>query len=1056
MTKNLIHVLLCLFISIGVVSAQTRSVRGLIISAEDNEPIIGASVLVKGTTVGTVTDYDGAFILDVSGSAETLVISYIGMITQEAAIKPDMRIILQAETQKIDEVVVTALGISREKKALGYAVTEVKGDEMLKARGGVSNPINSLQGKVAGLQISGGSGSMGGSSKILIRGVSSLSGNNQPLFVIDGVPIEGTDYNSADTNRGAGGYDYGNLVQDINPDDIESISVLKGPNASALYGSRASNGVIMITTKKGEKNEGYGVTFNSSVGFEVVSKLPKMQRLYGGGSGSGFEQVTINGKTYNYPDYATDESWGPKLDGQEVLSWYDLAKWEAGGKVGDPTTSPWSAPKNDIREFFNTGVSFTNNVSITQGGERSNMRVSFTNTDLQGYMPNSSLKKNVFNLSGRTTSADGKLEVFTNVTYFNSRAKGRTETGYGDNNVMVKFVQWGHRETDMKQLKDMYMMPDGSQITWNRKGWDDAAPAYSNNPYWSRYMNYQNDSRNRIYGNAGFSYKILPELKFQYKSNLDFFVDKQYERSAVYSQETSKYQEISRQQYELNNEFLLMYNKTFDEFTVSGNVGGNIMNRRYEYVSGETSGGLAIPLFYNLKNSVSQSTSENLLRKKGINSVFGSATVGWRNMLYLDVSLRNDWSSTLPKGNNSYMYPSVTGSFAFSELLKEDLPWLTFGKLRLGYAKVGNDTDPYQVVDTYTQYTNIDSSTGTPGYILDTTLKNNDLKPESTQSFEVGLELSMFNNRLGLEATYYSMETKDQIIPLTVSGTTGYLYRVINSGLITNKGVEFTLQGSPVKTRDFTWNSTLSLASNKNKVKELIGDVDYYRLVNAPFKVEIGAIKDAQYGVIMGTDYVYDDNGNKVITEEGLYAATDKNENLGTVYPDFTGGWTNTFKYKNFDFSILFDFSKGGRYFSTSYMWGMYSGMLEESAANNIRENGIVLDGVQKDGSKNTVVADGQDYAKDFYVGPAAQSVFKSDYIKLREINVGYSFLLKRNHFVKSLRLSAYGRNLAVWGPDTKHFDPEMIVTGSGNIQGIEGGAIPSVANFGFNVNLVF
>lgn len=1054
--KKMTYLFLCLVLGIGLVSAQTTSVKGVVISADDNEPIIGASVLAKGTTVGTVTDYEGAFTLNVPSSAKVLVISYIGMTTQEVAVSPNIRVILQSDTQNLDEVVVTALGISREKKALGYSVSEVKGDEMLKARGGVSNPINSLQGKVAGLQISGGSGSMGGSSKILIRGVSSLSGNNQPLFVVDGVPIEGTDYNDSETARGAGGYDYGNLVQDINPDDIESISVLKGPNASALYGSRATNGVIMITTKKGNKKEGYGVTFNSSVGFEVVNKLPKMQKLYGGGSKTNFEQVTINGKTYNYPEYKTDESWGPKLDGQQVLSWYDLAKWEAGGKVGDPTTSSWSPSKSDIRDFFETGVSFTNNVSITQGSERSNMRISFTNTDLQGYMPNSSLKKNVFNLSGKVSSADGKLEAFTNVTYFNSRAKGRTETGYGDNNVMVKFVQWGHRQLNMNELKEMYIKPDGPQISWNRNGWNDPTPAYSNNPYWSRYMNYQNDSRNRIYGNAGFSYKILPELKFQYKANLDFFVDKQYERNAVYSQEISRYKEISRQQYELNNEFMLMYNKTFNDFTVSANLGGNIMNRRYEYVFGETSGGLAIPLFYNLKNSVSPSTSENLLRKKGINSLFGNATLGWRSMLYLDVSLRNDWSSTLPDGNNSYMYPSVTGSFAFSELLKEKTPWLTFGKLRLGYAMVGNDTDPYQVIDTYTQYTNIDASTGTPGYILSTTLKNDALKPESTQSFEVGLELSMFDNRLGFEATYYSTETKDQIIPLTVSGSTGYSFRVVNSGLITNKGVEFALQGTPVKTKDFTWHSMLSLASNKNKVKELIGDVKYYRLTAAPFKVEIGATKGDEYGAIMGTNYVYDDKGNKVITENGLYASTDGNENLGSIYPDFTGGWNNTFTYKNFDLSVLFDFSKGGHYFSTSYMWGMYSGMLEESAANNIRENGIILDGVQADGSKNTVAADGKTYAQDFYVGPAAQSVFKSDYIKLREINIGYTIPLKKDIFVKSLRLSAYGRNLAVWGPDTKHFDPEMIVTGSGNVQGIEGGAIPSVANFGFNVNLVF
>ena len=1059
--KKLTFLFLCLVLGIGLATAQTREITGSVVSAEDDQPVIGASVIVKGTTTGTVTDYDGKFSLSVPSAAKTLVISYIGMAAQEVAIAPNVRVLLKADTQNLDEVVVTALGISREKKALGYAVSEVKGDEMLKARGGVSNPINALQGKVAGLQIQGGAGSMGGSSKVIIRGVKSISGNNQPLFVIDGVPIEGTDFNSTNAARGAGGYDYGNLIQDLNPDDIENISVLKGPNASALYGSRATNGVVMITTKKGKKGEGYGVTFNSSLGFEVVNKMPKMQKLYGGGY--GFETVKINGKEYQYPDMATDESWGDKYEGQEILSWYDLAKWEAGGKVGNPTTSKWQTPANDIDSFFETGVVFTNNVSVAQATDRASARISYTNSDLKGFMPNSSLKKNIFNVSASTTSADKRLELFTNVTYFNSAAKGRSETGYGDNNVMQKFIQWGHRELDMKELKSLYQMPDGTQATWNRVAWDDATPNYSNNPYWSRYMNYQNDSRNRVYGNVGISYKIAEFLKFQYKANLDFFVDKQFERNAVYSQEQSRYKEMSRQQAEMNHEFLLSFNKNITDYSFSANLGSNLMSRRYEYVYGETDGGLAIPEFYNLKNSVNPATGTNYLRKKSINSIFASGTVGYKSMLYLDLSLRNDWSSTLPNGNNSYLYPSVTGSFIFSELVKEDLPWLNFGKVRLGFAQVGNDTDPYQIVDTYTQYTNI---TSTPGYVLANTLKNSGLKPETTNSYEAGLELSLFNNRFGIEATYYSSETKNQIIPLSITGTSGYLYKVVNTGLMTNQGIELSIHGTPVQTADFTWESSLVLASNKNKVKKLLEDVSYYRLTTAPFKVEVGAMEGQEYGVIMGTDFVYDAKGNIVINEDGSYAATDGNVNIGSIYPDFTGGWTNTFRFKNFDLSVLLDFSKGGNYFSTSYMWGMYSGMLEESAAINengvnIRESianggGVLLQGVQADGTPNTVRMGAEDFGAQHYSGPAAQNVFKSDYVKLREINLGYTIPMKSNYFVKSLRVSAYGRNLAVWGPDVKHFDPEMAITNSGNIQGIEGGALPSVANFGMNVSVKF
>jgi TonB-linked SusC/RagA family outer membrane protein len=985
----------------------------------------------------------------------------MGMKTVEFAASDNLTVVLEDDSEELGEVVVTALGISREKKALGYAVQDVKSDELLKTRGGLNNPVNALQGKVAGLQILSSTGALGGSAKVLIRGVKSISGNNQPLFVIDGVPIEGSDYNSAETERGAGGFDYGNLIQDLNPDDIENISVLKGPNASALYGSRATNGVIMITTKKGtgKKGGGLGVTFSTSIGIETVNKLPKLQRLYGGGYGD-FYDITINGEDYKYPVNEEDVSWGPRYENQNVVSWYDIAKWEAGGKVGNPSTSKWQAPEHDIDDFFETGVSLVNNLSILQNTDHSSIRLSYTNSDLKGYMPNSSLKKNVFNVSA-STSPHKKLEMFTNITYLNSAAKGRSEVGYGDNNVMVKFVQWGHRELDMQQLKEMYKYPDGSQITWNRVDWNDPTAMYSNNPYWTRYMNYQNDTRNRVYGNIGLSYAILDYLKFQYKSNLDFYVDNQYERNAIYSQEESRYKELSRQQHELNHEFLLLFNKTSGDFSYSATAGANLMKRNYERMYGETIGGLVLPEFYNLSTSVGLARSYNTKEQKSINSLFASGTIGYKGTVYIDASVRNDWSSTLPKENNSYLYPSVTGSFIFSELLKDAKSWLSFGKVRVGFAQVGSDTDPYQLRDVYT-FNNAISST--PGYILSNTQRNPDLRPEITTSFEVGLEATFVNNRIGIEATYYSGKTKDQIIPLTISGTTGYSYSVINAGSVSNKGVEFRLYGTPVKTADFSWETSLVLASNKNKVEELLDGVDYYRLTNAPFKVEIGAIKGQEF-MIMGTDYVYKD-GQKVILSNGRYASTDGNVPLAKIYPDFTGGWNNTFRYKNLDLSVLFDFSRGGHYFSTSYMWGMYSGMLEETVATNengknIRDDisdngGLILDGVLADGTPNTRRISGEAYGSQFYSGPAAQNVLKSDFIKLREINIGYTIPVHKTGILQSLRVAAYGRNLAIWGPDVKHFDPDVAVTSSGNVQGIEGGATAGIANYGLNITLKF
>lgn len=1088
MEKRVTMLLASMALSTAMAMAQTK-VSGTILTAE-GDPVVGASVLVVGTKTGTVTDVDGHYQMSIPAGS-TLRISYLGLKTKTVKAKENQTVYLEADNTTLNDVVVTALGVSRQKKALGYAVTEVKGEDLNLSRGGLSNPVNALQGKIAGLQISSGAGSMGGSAKVLIRGANSLTGNNQPLFVVDGVPIEGRDYNSSETARGAEGYDYGNLVQDINPDDIESVSVLKGAAASALYGSRASNGVVMITTKHARQHAGYGVEYSSTIGFESVTKLPKLQSQYGGGygyageyahgdEGDDFSIQTINGKTYTIPDYGMDESWGPKLDGRQVLSWYDLLKWRIGGEQGDPSTSPWSPATSDVRDFFNTGVSYTNNVAISHVYDNSAYRISYTNSSLKGYEPNSSQYKNIFNVSGNITSKDKRLNVFTTVNYFNNRTKGRQETGYGDNNIMVKFTQWGQRQLNMNELKELYLLPDGTQGSWNMGGVDDPTIQYHNNPYWSRYKNYENDSRDRVYGNAGVSYQILPELKAQYKANLDYYSMKQYERNAVHSQEQSKYREVARTQYEINHEFMLMYNQTFhDDYSVSANLGANIMKRHYEYIYGETVGGLAIPDFYNLANSISTPHAYNYKQEKAINSVFADVTLGWKNMLYLEGTVRTDKSSALPSGNNTYTYPSVTASWLFSELLKKHLPWLSYGKLRAGYAEVGNDTDPYQVQQTFLQYTNIDPST--PGYRMQNTLNNKDLKPERTHSWEFGLEASMFDERLGFDLTYYTTTTKDEILPLSVSGTTGYIYKVVNSGEIQNHGIEFAIHGTPVKTHDFEWNASLTLASNKNKVKSLTDGVDYLRLGTAPFMVEVGASVGEGYGIFKGTDYLYDEYGHKLVDPEtGLYKATADNRNIGSIYPDFTGGLVNSFRWKNFDASVQFDFSHGGHFFSTTRLWGCYTGMFEETAANGVREKGIVTDGYvaatdangnyikNADGSykvatdangqpvKNTKVVSARDYFENYYTGPAAQNVLRSDYVKLREVSIGYTFKMRPNWFVKGLRLSAYGRNLAVWGPDCKHFDPEMIVTSSGNVQGIEGGATPMVASYGFTVNVKF
>lgn len=1058
---TLLLALLCTF-AWQAVNAQSKQITGQVTSAEDGLGIPGVSVVVKGTTIGSTTDIDGNFSIQTQSST-VLVFSFVGMKTQEVKVgnSTTLNIVLASSAIDMDEVVVTALGITREKKALGYSVQDVKGDLLNQTK--EDNIVSSLSGKIAGVQISGNSGNMGGSARILIRGANSIAGNNQPLFVIDGVPFDNSNYNGSSTASGGGGYDYGNMAADINPDDIDNVSVLKGGTAAALYGSRAANGVIMITTKKGKNKKGIGVSIKSGVNFDQVSIIPDLQREYGGGS--SISQVDIDGKTYNVMNYGLDESFGPKYDPNlMVLQWdaFDPA-------FADDYLKPraWVAPKNDVKDFFETGVSYTNNIALSGGDEKGLFRLSYTNSTSDGYMPNSSLDKNSINFSGSSKLSE-KLSASSSFNFVNTKATGRPSTGYDDNNVMQKFIQWGQRQLDMKRLKK-YKNPDGSQRAWNRVSWDDATPNYSDNPYWTRYENYQNDERNRFYGNVSLSYKLTDDLVAKGTVYGDHYTFRVQERVAVGSQAQSSYYESMRDFSEFNYELLLSYNKHLTEdLSLSVNVGGNRMKQNYKSNSGETAGGLVIPGMYNLKNSKEASITNDYDREKAINSVFGSFSLGWRNMLYLDGTARNDWSSTLPAESNSYFYPSVTASMIFSELpAVKELSWLSFGKIRLGLAQVGNDTDPYRLQEAYLPASN--TFGGTPMYSVPSELINKKLKSETTTSWEVGTELSFFNNRVGLDVTYYSMKTEDLITGISVSAGSGYLNKVINAGSMSNKGIEASLKLVPVKNKNFEWNATVNYSSNENKLLELYPGVDNYKMASVPFGGSINAFVGKTYGAIMGTNYVFDKKGNKVVDADGRYVKTQQEEVLGSVMPDFNLGMHNTFRYKNFDMSFLLDWQKGGKYISIANMWGMYSGMLTETTKNGIRENGIVLDGVigdvkfNADGTyevTNTRVNDvnisAQRYAHDFYSRPKAQNVFDADYIKLREVTLGYNIPERYTGPVKGLRVGIYGKNLFVLGLDNPGIDPEASTTSSGNVQGVDGGALPSLRSFGFNVSFKF
>ncbi|UCH13145.1 MAG: SusC/RagA family TonB-linked outer membrane protein, partial [Bacteroidales bacterium] len=775
--KKIASFIVCLvFFGFNVILAQDVQISGNVTNADDGTALPGVSVIVQGTSVGTATDVDGNYSITVPPDA-ILVFSSVGMRTQEIAVAGQTVIDIALETEAVEvaEVVVTALGISREKKALGYSVQDVQGEELTEAR--ESNVINAISGRVAGVQITGHGGGYGGSSRILVRGANSVTGQNQPLFIVDGIPFDNANYADADQERGAGGFDYGTMASDINPDDVESISILKGATAAALYGSRASNGVIVVTTKKGDKvagaKKGLGISVNSGITFENVSILPDFQDEYGGGfihtgegTRDGFLTLDVDGVEYLIPDYAVDESWGPPLNGQQVAAWHNVYDYEQ-GITSTLETSPWSPQPDNIKDFFETGVTYRNNVALVGGTERTSFRMSYTNTNQSLVWPNGKIVKNNLSVSGNTQLSD-KLKAFSTLTYSNQQAKGRPGTGYDGQNPTQAFWQWGQRQWDMEEMKN-YRNPDGTMRTWNRISFTNPAPMYTDNPYWVRYMSYNEDQRNRLYGNVGLSYNLTDWLTATGKVMGDYYLDRREERIAVGSQDISKYVEGMREFNEMNYEFLLQFNKEIlPQVNLIASFGGNKMVQTYGRNVGETAGGLSVPEFYNLANSISSATHDDYFEKKVINSLYGFTNFSYKDFVYLDLTLRNDWSSTLPEDNNSYLYPSVATSIVLSELT--DLNWLSLAKIRASWAQVGNDTDPYDLVTGYRAKENFGSN---PRYTVPNILLNENLKPEVTTSWEVGADLRFFSDRIGLDVTYYDNVTVDQIIQVDMSAASG-------------------------------------------------------------------------------------------------------------------------------------------------------------------------------------------------------------------------------------------------------------------------------------------
>ncbi len=1089
------------FIGLQVVFAQTRSITGTVTSADDGSSIPGTSVIVKGTTIGTVTDMEGKFTLKVPTTAKALMVAFVGMSSQEIPIgdQTTFNIKLTAERLAVDEVVVTALGISREKKSLGYASQSVKGDDIAAVKGG--NFMNSLSGKVSGVQVKKNT-NMGGSTNVVMRGSKSLTNNNQVLYVVDGVPINNQIGSASDQNTGGVGYDYGNAASDINSDDIESINVLKGSAATALYGSRASGGVIMIVTKKGNtKGKGIGVTINSNIVFSRIDKstFPTYQDQYGAGYGQYYgpdEDAWFNsanptggstGTLYDWVPTTEDASFGAKFDGHPVYGWYSVdqeSPWYG-------QTKPWTAAKNGPITFFEKPFTATNTISIDNSTDRGSSRISYTNYDTKGLMPNSTLKKNNVAVNS-TWKVNDRLTAAISANYTSQAAVGRNSTGYNDN-ILSGMRQWWETNTDIKDLKTIYDLTQRN-ISWNYGPSLSGAPIYWDNPYFTRYQNYENDGRTRFIGNVSLTYKITDWLEAFGRVSADSYNEYQEERRAIGSVATtfglgrtsqgSGYLRRDITFSEYNYDFMLNFNKNLGtDFNLKGVLGATERRTNYNTYTNSTNGGLAVPGVYSIQNSLGRLLFPQEYNSKiGVRGLYVSASLSYKSMLYLDATFRQDYASTLPVKNNKYYYPSLAGSFIFSEVYKQD--WLSFGKVRLNYAQVGNLAGFDQLLDKYT----VGAPFNQAIYLLSSTKNNPDLKSESTQSIETGLEMKFFNNRVGFDLALYKTNSKDQIMPVTLSQTTGYSARYVNSGEIENKGIELALNLVPIQTPTFRWDVNVNFAKNQNKVLSLFPGVSNLQLGSFQGNVTLNATIGQPYGVLRGSDYTYDDNGNKILSASTgkPIKSTTTNEVLGNINPNWTGGISNAFSYKNISLSFLIDVQNGGSIYNLDMYYGLSSGLYPETAGLNdlgnpvrdprignpttgydAKSGGYIIPGVNvvrdangaiTSSTPNKTRVSATSYSGFGYAAePNKAFVYDAGFVKLREVAISYTipskWLVKTG--LKGVVLSAVGSNLWIISKHLPYADPESGLA-AGNVQGYSIGSLPSTRDLGFNIKLNF
>ena len=1057
--KITIMALLLFFQTVNVL-AQQGEVRGTVTVASDGMTLPGVNVLVKGTNQGTVTDMEGNYAIEVEDDA-VLVFSSLGFETQEQAVNGRnlINVAMLEDLEGLDEVVVTALGISREKKSLGYATQSVDGEDINLTN--EQNVLGSLAGRVAGVQVTGASGaSMGGTQKIKIRGVNSINGGDQPLIVVDGTPISNANFS------GSAGADYGNLGQDVNPNDIASVNVLKGPAASALYGIRGQYGVIMITTKKGKQGmEDVQVQLNSSFTFERAGNFLPKQNMYGGGSSQSFSTLP-NGDPY--VAISVDESWGPRMDGtpvRQVFSFYPQ----------DPTygqLTPFVPHPNNVEDFYETGYNLNNGISVSGGNENTTFRLSLNDTRIEGVEPNTYLDRNNLGLSASLDLAEN-LKVSTNINYARNDAR---RPGQGSEFGAAYLNQWFQRNLDMKRLKD-YQYDDGTYLHWNLRNPSSTTgeianlnPLYWNNPYFNANENTSEDTRDRFFGDVSLRYQITPELEISGAIRSDMYTQNIESRIAFGGTDTPEYSVGKYQNKEWNYELIAQYNKKFDDFSLNATLGGNIFSRKYSYLYMETVGGLSSPGFYNIEASIDRPETTSYLLEKQIRSAFAMVSFGYKETYFLDASIRNDNSSSLPEDNNSYYYPSVSGSLIFSELTDWEL--VSFGKIRASYAQAGSDLSPYQTTPAFGVGTVYG---GTNTLFVPDNLNNPDIEPSFAHSYEAGIDMRFLNNRLGLDFTYYLQKNKNQIINLDVSGASGYGSSTINAGLIQNQGIEVTLTGQPIKTDNFLWDAVFNINRNRSKVVELAPGIDVYTYGSTTYSSQnsyLNSYEGEAFGSLVGQAYQRDEaTGEILLGTDNMPLYTDATHNFGSVLPDFTGGFQNTFSYKNFSLAAMIDFQGGGQFFSRSKMLGVRTGqdpltVQTNDRGQNVRDpledgGGVKVTGISEEtGSPVEAYVDARSYYRNV-VGRRIYEewLYEASYIKLREVKLGYTFgdsLMSRLPF-DAVNIALIARNPAmIWQKAPDGIDPSAISTGSQSISWFESGQLPTVRSYGINLNITF